>query len=74
MSSDALHTAPAIPYEQSDESSGLLAWVSTVDHKKIGILYLLTALMYFCVAGIEATLMRIQLMYPRNDFLSPRDF
>jgi cytochrome c oxidase subunit I len=74
MSSDALQAAPGIPYEQTREFSGLLAWVSTVDHKKIGIMYLLTALMYFCVAGLEATLMRIQLMYPRNAFLSPGAF
>src|SRR5690606_33844748 len=41
------------------------------DHKKIGLMYGLTALVFFVVGGIEATLIRIQLMKPENDFLSP---
>jgi cytochrome c oxidase subunit I len=45
-------------------------WMTTVDHKKIGILYGATALFFFIVGGIEATLIRIQLMKPENDFLS----
>jgi cytochrome c oxidase subunit I len=45
-------------------------WMTTVDHKKIGILYGATALFFFVVGGIEATLIRIQLMQPENDFLS----
>jgi cytochrome c oxidase subunit I len=46
-------------------------WMTTVDHKKIGILYGVTALFFFIVAGIEATLIRIQLAKPENAFLSP---
>ncbi len=48
-----------------------LAWLSTVDHKRIGILYLLTALVFFVLGGIEALLIRIQLAVPNNHFLSP---
>ena len=44
--------------------SAWLEWVATVDHKRIGILYLLTALFFFCVGGIEALLMRMQLAWP----------
>jgi cytochrome c oxidase subunit 1/cytochrome c oxidase subunit I+III len=51
--------------------TGLLRWVTTVDHKDIGILYLLTSLVFFVLAGVEALLIRIQLAVPRNDFLSP---
>jgi cytochrome c oxidase subunit I len=55
-----------------DERAHLrLAWLSTVDHKRIGILYLLTALFFFVIAGIEALLMRIQLAVPNNHFLYP---
>ncbi len=50
---------------------GLYSWVATVDHKRIGILYLLTALVFFAAGGIEALLMRIQLARPNNTFLSP---
>jgi len=48
-----------------------LEWISTVDHKRIGILYLLTTLFFFGVGGIEALLMRIQLAWPENTFLGP---
>src|SRR5512135_3311870 len=53
------------------QSSGLMDWVMTVDHKKIGILYIITAFSFFVVGGIEALLMRTQLGSPMNTFLSP---
>jgi cytochrome c oxidase subunit I len=46
----------------------------TVDHKKIGILYLLTAAVFLLVAGFEALLMRIQLALPNQTFLTPGQF
>ncbi|HTX89163.1 MAG TPA: cytochrome c oxidase subunit I [Bacteroidales bacterium] len=52
-------------------ANGLLQWVATVDHKMIGILYLLTAVAFFLMGFSEALLMRIQLMRPENTFLSP---
>jgi cytochrome c oxidase subunit I len=51
-----------------------LAWLSTVDHKRIAVLYLLTALFFFVVAGVEALFMRIQLAVPNNHFLHPDTF
>jgi cytochrome c oxidase subunit I len=59
----------ARPAEAS--ASGLFAWMATVDHKRIGILYLWTTLGFFAVGGIEALLIRIQLARPENAFLSP---
>ncbi len=53
---------------------GLLSWVASVDHKQIGIMYLLGAFVFFGVGGIEALLMRIQLAVPNNHFLSPDTF
>ncbi|TMV18309.1 cytochrome c oxidase subunit I [Paenibacillus thermoaerophilus] len=44
-------------------------WLTTVDHKKIGILYLIGGGLFFLLGGLEAILIRIQLMYPQNDFL-----
>jgi len=44
--------------------SGLMDWLTTVDHKKIGILYFLAGGFFFLAGGIEAVLIRIQLMYP----------
>ena len=57
-------TAPAIPLsaeERAPSDAAGSAWVATVDHKRIGILYLWTALFFFLVGGCEALLMRLQL-------------
>ena len=47
------------------------SWVVTVDHKRIGILYIVYALFFLIVAGIEAMIIRIQLAIPHNTFVSP---
>src|ERR687893_2825791 len=47
-------------------------WITTVDHKKIGIMYVLTAVLFFVVGGIDALLIRIQLGTPENTLLSPQ--
>src|SRR5690348_10142696 len=49
-------------------------WIATVDHKKIGLFYILMAVAFLIVAGIEALLMRWQLIVPRNNFLAPQVF
>jgi cytochrome c oxidase subunit I len=55
-------------------SERLHEWVVTVDHKKLGILYIVYALLFLVVGGIEATIMRIQLIVPQNHFVSPQIF
>jgi cytochrome c oxidase subunit I len=73
MSSDVL----AIPSGEAARPTWvetLHEWVITVDHKKLGIMYILYALFFLVVAGSEAMIMRIQLMYPHNDFVSPQIF
>src|SRR6478735_2797597 len=52
------------------EPTGLWSWITTVDHKRIGILYGSTAFLFFLLGGIEALLLRIQLGAPDNTFLS----
>jgi len=49
-------------------------WVVTVDHKKLGILYIIYALFFLTVAGIEATIIRLQLIVPHNNLVSPEVF
>jgi cytochrome c oxidase subunit I len=51
---------------------GWLSWVASVDHKQLGIMYLLGAFVFFVVAGVLALLMRVQLAVPNNHFLSPQ--
>ena len=62
--------APASAADQF-QPTGLLRWVTTVDHKDIGILYLLTSLAFGLIGGLEALLIRVQLAVPRNTFLDP---
>ena len=49
-------------------------WVTTVDHKRLGILYVLYALVFLLIGGLEAAIMRFQLIRPHNDFVSPQVF
>ncbi|MDQ5851935.1 MAG: cbb3-type cytochrome c oxidase subunit I, partial [Chloroflexota bacterium] len=50
----------------------LWEWITTVDHKRIGILYVTTAILFFIGGGLDALLMRIQLGTPENTLLSPK--
>src|SRR6266403_5545725 len=49
-------------------------WVTTVDHKRLGIMYIVYALAFLVIGGIEATVMRVQLVTAHNDFVSPEVF
>jgi len=49
-------------------------WVTTVDHKKLGLMYIGYALLFLVIGGIEATIMRIQLAVPHARFVSPQVF
>jgi cytochrome c oxidase subunit 1 len=49
-------------------------WVVTVDHKKLGILYIVYGILFLVIGGIEALIMRIQLVVPQNHFVSPQVF
>src|SRR5580698_5231358 len=49
-------------------------WVVTVDRMKLGVLYILYALVFLVIGGIEATIMRIQLIVQHNNFVSPQVF
>ena len=53
---------------------GLKGWFSTVDHKEIGKRYLVTALIFLFIGGIEALVMRVQLAQPNQTILSPTEY
>jgi cytochrome c oxidase subunit I len=73
-------TIPYIPEISAEDAkklslpSKLHEWVVTVDHKRLGIMYIATALLFFSVAGILAALMRTQLAFPNSTFLRPEVF
>jgi hypothetical protein len=54
--------------------TGWLSWLTTVDHKRIGIMYLAGSMMFFCLGGVEALLMRTQLAKPENTVVSPHTY
>ncbi|HEU0167937.1 MAG TPA: cbb3-type cytochrome c oxidase subunit I, partial [Chloroflexota bacterium] len=64
--------AVPVPYPAEDQRRfRLLEWVMTVDHKRIGIMYMSTAVFFFAVGGIESLLIRTQLAVPQNNLLGP---
>jgi len=73
MSTDAMPWPGSQPAARSFPEK-LHEWVTTVDHKRLGIMYIVYALVFLVLGGIEASVLRIQLMYPRNDFVSPQVF
>ena len=66
----------AIPLSHPSPKSynGIWSWVFTVDHKKIGVMYGITAVTFFLIGGIEALLIRSQLMFPNGTVVSPDQY
>ncbi len=77
-SPDTTESAPAVATATSSygylrrpvETTGWRSWAFTIDHKKIGIMYGVSAMIFFLVGGIEAGLIRWQLMGPEGTILS----
>jgi cytochrome c oxidase subunit I len=57
-----------------DTEPGLRGWIGTVDHKLIGIRYLITAFLFLVIGGIEALTMRVQLAQPGEHVLTPEQY
>src|SRR3954471_6929107 len=68
--------AVSLPHAHVKEypTSGLWSWLTTVDHKRIGMLYLVTALSWFAIGGLEAVIMRAQLQGPNGGVVSADTF
>ena len=71
----ALHSSAATAHgDGATADRSVLSWIATVDHKRIGILYLVTTFVFFVVGGVEALLIRLQLAVPENTFMGPDTF
>jgi cytochrome c oxidase subunit I len=68
MAATTTATAPA--HHAPPSETGLWSWITTVDHKRIGIMYFWTSFVFFLVGGFQALLVRTQLAVPNNTFLS----
>jgi cytochrome c oxidase subunit 1 len=66
--------SPSYAHAESKANSGIWSWLTTVDHKRIGTLYLFTALAWFAVGGTEAVIMRAQLQGPNGRVVSAEVF
>ena len=70
MSSTTKYAARPVPQlithtvERPRETKRWVDWVTTTDHKKIGIMYLVLTFVFFCLGGVEALMMRLQLSVP----------
>ena len=62
--------SPTYAGSHSGEETGLWSWLTTVDHKRIGVLYLYTSLFFFLFGGLEAVLIRAQLARPNETLVS----
>jgi len=72
MTNGTAHDSMTVP--SFYEPKGFKSWLLTTDHKRIGILYLVTISFFFLVAGAFALLMRYELLTPESDFLSPHTY
>jgi cytochrome c oxidase subunit 1 len=72
MSAAAVAPKPALPPPDRELAErGIVSWLVTTNHKKIGIMYMVTTLCFFVVAGFLADIMRAQLAVPNNNLVSP---
>ena len=61
-------------FKRPSSSEGIWSWITTVDHKRIGIMYGYAAFFFLLFGGLEALLLRIQLARPDNNFLSAAEY
>jgi cytochrome c oxidase subunit I len=71
---DTLHRPEGATQERLPVLARLHEWVVTVDHKRLGIMYICTGLAFLLIAGVEASLIRFQLVVPESTLLSPQVF
>ena len=62
--------APPRFLKRPSSTAGVMGWITTIDHKRIGILYGVTAFTFFLIGGAEALLIRLQLAQPNGKILS----
>jgi cytochrome c oxidase subunit I len=71
----ATYVAPVpqiVAHRAEREPTGWTSWITTTDHKRIGIMYMVLTFMFFCLGGVEALIMRLQLGEPNNTLVTPQ--
>ena len=67
-------TAASIATAERSVFDTIHSWLVTVDHKKLGLMYIIYGLSFLVVAGVQASLIRIQLAAPNLHIISPQVF
>ncbi len=62
------------PFVRPVAKTGLVSWLTTVDHKRIGVLYGISAIGFLLLGGVEALLIRLQLALPNNTLLTAHQY
>jgi cytochrome c oxidase subunit 1 len=70
----AVNVETTQPYRADWRRGKVASWLTTVDHKRIGILYICTSLVFFALGGILALLIRLQLATPDESFLTKNSY
>jgi cytochrome c oxidase subunit 1 len=70
----AVNVESTRPYRADWRSGRVSSWITTVDHKRIGILYIVTALLFFAAGGVLALLIRSQLATPKEHLLTKTSY
>jgi cytochrome c oxidase subunit I len=73
----ATYAAPipqVVAHEAKKEPTGWASWITTTDHKRIGIMYMVTTFVFFLLGGVEALMMRLQLGAPENTLIAPQTY
>src|SRR5215471_6580153 len=65
---------PATAASEKTVLDHIHSWLVTVDHKKLGLMYIMYGLGFLVVAGLQATLIRVQLAAPNLHIISPQAF
>ncbi len=65
---------PRVGEKEFSFSESLYTWVATVDHKRLGLMYMISALLFMVIAGVMASVMRLQLAVPNNHVVGPDTF
>jgi cytochrome c oxidase subunit I len=61
-----------VSHRAEPEARGWTSWITTTDHKRIGIMYMVTTFVFFCLGGVEALMIRLQLGAPENTLVTPQ--
>ncbi len=74
MTTKAMGATTAAAPAASIYAGGVWSWITTVDHKRIGILYGVSAFIFFLLGGLEAVIIRAQLAVPNNDLVTAQTY